>query len=90
MPQFGATASNFSISSLIGGRAVVAPSASGTPTSKNICSSPAGATEINIFAGRSDSFLKLCGVPTDMLANVPAVATTFSPLMVNVISPSRT
>jgi hypothetical protein len=35
----------------------VAPSASGTPNSKNIPSSPAGATEMSILAGRSDSFL---------------------------------
>jgi hypothetical protein len=79
-----------SISSFVGGRAVVAPSANGTPTSKNIPSRPAGATEISILAGRPDSFLKLCGVPTGMLANVPAVATICSPLRVNVISPSRT
>ncbi|MFO0799432.1 MAG: hypothetical protein U0804_18335 [Gemmataceae bacterium] len=44
---------------------------------------------MSILAGRSDSFLKLCGDPTGMLANVPAVATTRSPLTVNVISPSR-
>jgi hypothetical protein len=34
---------------------VVAPSASGTPASKNIFSRPAGATEISILAGRPDS-----------------------------------
>src|SRR5688572_10797622 len=50
---------------------------------------PAGATEINILAGLLLSFLKECGVPTGMLANIPAVATTRSPLIVNVISPSR-
>ena len=52
IPYLGATASNFSISSFVGGRAVVAPSGSGTPTSKNIFSRPAGATEISILAGR--------------------------------------
>lgn len=51
IPYPGATASNFSISSFVGGRAAVAPSASGAPNSKNICSKPAGATEISIFAG---------------------------------------
>ena len=55
-------------------------SALGERHSKNICSSPAGVTEISIFAGRSLSFLKLCGVPTGMLENVPAFATTRSPL----------
>ena len=45
---------------------------------------------ISIFAGLALSFRKLCGVPTGMLANVPAVATTFSPSTVKVISPSRT
>ena len=74
----------------VGGSAVVAPSASVTPTSMNICSRPAGATEISILAGRSDSFLNECGVPTGMLANVPSFATTCSPLTVKVISPSRT
>src|SRR6516162_3168153 len=74
MPYFGATASSFSISSLVGGNAVVAPSGSGTPTSKNIFSRPAGATEVSIFAGLLLSFLKLWGVPTGMLANIPAVA----------------
>jgi hypothetical protein len=53
-------------------------------------SNPAGATEISIFAGLSDSFLNECGVPTGMLANIPAVATCFLPLIVNAISPSRT
>src|SRR6516165_721447 len=48
MPYFGATASSFSISSLVGGKAVVAPSASGTPTSRNIRSRPAGATDMSI------------------------------------------
>ena len=46
--------------------------------------------QISSFAGLSLSFLKLCGVPTGMLANVPALATTRSPLTVKVISPSRT
>jgi hypothetical protein len=68
----------------------VVPSGSGTPTSKNIFSSPAGATEMSIRAGRSLSFLKACGVPTGMWANVPAVATSRSPSTVKVISPSRT
>ena len=40
------------------GAAVVAPGVTGTPTSKNICSRPAGATEISIRAGLSLSFLK--------------------------------
>ena len=70
-------------------RAVVAPSASGTPTSKNIFSKPAGATEISIFAGLLLSFLKEWGVPTGMLANILAVATIRSPLTVKVLSPSR-
>lgn len=83
-------ARSLSIASLAGGGAVVAPSASGTPTSKNIFSRPAGATEISILAGLSLSFLKPCGVPTGMLANVPAFATTRSPLTVKVTSPSRT
>ena len=48
------------------------------------------AVEISTLAGRSDSFLNECGVPTGMLANVPVVATTRSPLTVKVISPSRT
>ncbi len=89
MPYRGAIASSLSISSLVGGKADVAPSASGTPTSKNIYSRPAGATDMSIFAGLLFSFLKLCGVPTGILANVPAFATTRSPLIVNVISPSR-
>ena len=55
-----------------------------------ILSNPSGATEISIFAGWLLSFLKECGVPTGMLANVPAVATTRSSLNVNVISPSST
>jgi hypothetical protein len=46
----------------------------GTPTSKNIFSSPAGATEISILAGLPPSFLNECGVPTGMLANIPALA----------------
>lgn len=86
MPYLGAISCNFSISSFVGGNAFVVPSANSTPTSKNICSSPAGATEINIFSGHSLSFLNECGVPTGMLANVPAFATIFSPLTVNVIS----
>src|SRR5262249_10779732 len=90
MPYLGATASSFSISSFVGGRAVVEPSGSGTPPSKNIFSRPAGATEISILAGLLLSFLKECGVPTGMLANIPVPATRrFSPI-VNVISPSRT
>ena len=48
----------------------------GTPTSKNICSRPAGATEISILAGLPLSFLNECGVPTGMLANIPALATS--------------
>ncbi len=44
---------------------------------------------MSILAGLLLSFLNECGVPTGMLANVPAVATTRSPLIVNVISPSR-
>ena len=55
----------------------------------NIFSRPAGATETSIFAGLLLSFLKLWGVPTGTLANIPAVATTRSPLTVNEISPSR-
>jgi hypothetical protein len=89
IPYLGATTSSFSISSFVGGSAVVEPSGSGTPISKNILSRPAGATEISILAGLSLSFLKEWGVPTGMLANIPAVATTRSPLIVNVISPSR-
>ena len=73
----------------IGGAAVVAPWGTSTPTSKNIFSSPAGATEISIFAGRFDSFSKECGVPTGMLANIPAVATIRSSPTWSVISPSR-
>jgi hypothetical protein len=57
----------------VGGDAVVAPGGTGTPTSKNIFSSPAGATEISIRAGLPLSFLKECGVP------VPPGATTASP-----------
>src|SRR5204862_7537489 len=74
----------------LGGRAaVVAPGGTGTPPSKNICSSPAGATEISILAGLPLSFLKECGVPTGMLANVPALATRrWSPIW-KVIWPSR-
>jgi hypothetical protein len=53
-------------------------------------SSPAGATEISILAGLPLSFLNECGVPTGMLANMPAVATSRLPSIVNVISPSRT
>jgi hypothetical protein len=73
----------------VGGEAVVEPSGSGTPTSKNIFSSPAGATEMSILAGWPLSFLKEWGVPTGMLANIPAVATRRSPTW-KVISPSRT
>jgi hypothetical protein len=51
IPYLAAIASSLSISSYLGGKAVVAPSASVTPTSKNICSRPAGATRISIFAG---------------------------------------
>src|SRR6185437_1396462 len=58
IPYLGATASRFSISSVVGGRAVVEPSGSGTPNSKNIISSPAGATERSILAGLLLSFLK--------------------------------
>src|SRR5271166_3264269 len=79
-----------SIASFVGGGAVVARSVSDTPISKNTCSRPAWATEINIFAGLSLSFLNECVVPTGMLANIPAVATTSSPLIVNAIIPSRT
>ena len=73
----------------VGGRAAVEPGSSETPTSKNMFSSPAGATEMSIRAGRLLSFLNACGVPTGMFANVPAVATICSPPTVNVISPSR-
>ena len=89
LPNLGAIASSFSISSFVGGSAVVAPSASGTPTSKNICSSPAGATEISILADLPLSFLNECSVPTGILANIPAVATRCSAPIWNVISPSR-
>ena len=60
MPYFGATANSFSISSSVGGRAVVALSISGTPTSKNIRSNPAGATEIRIFAYLQNTVLIVC------------------------------
>ena len=54
---------SFSISSSVGGNAVVDPSASGTPTSKNICSRPAGATEFRE--------VNLCnGPPTRLHASV--------------------
>ena len=58
----------------VGGAAVVVPGGKTTPTSKNICSRPAGATEISIRASLLLSFLKECGVPTGMLAKVPALA----------------
>jgi predicted alpha/beta-hydrolase family hydrolase len=45
IPYLGATASILSIPSLVGGGAGCAPAGSGTPTSKNICSLPAVATQ---------------------------------------------
>ena len=48
-----------------------------------------GATEISILAGLLLSFLNEWGVPTGMLANIPALATRRLSSMVNVISPSR-
>ena len=48
-PYFDAIFSNFSISSFVGGKAVVEASGSSTRKSKNIFSRPAGATEISIF-----------------------------------------
>jgi hypothetical protein len=45
------------ISSFVGGRAVMEPSGSGTPNSKNICSRPAGATGISSLDGLLLSFL---------------------------------
>lgn len=69
--------SNFSISSFVGGKAIVALSVNGTPTSINICSRPAGATQISILAGRSDLFLNECGVPTSTLANTDTTCIPF-------------
>ena len=45
----------------MGGAAVVVPWATATPNSKNICSRPAGAIEINSLAGWSLSFVNECG-----------------------------
>jgi len=83
-------AGSLSISSFVGGGADVAPGATGTPASKNIRSRPAGANKISIFAGLLLRFLNECSVPTDMLANIPEVATICWPPIWKASWPSRT
>jgi hypothetical protein len=61
---------------LVGGRAIVAPSGSGTPNSKNIFSSPAGATEISFFAGLLLSFLAPGIIPDGSAPLLPPTAHT--------------
>ena len=90
IPYRGAASNSFAISSLEGGGADCAPAGSGWPVSRNICSSPAGATEISIRAGRSLSLRNEWSEPTGMLANIPAVATMRSSSTWIVISPSST
>ena len=90
MPHFGATARIRSMSACVTGGGTAFWLATGCPISSNIFSSPAGATQINIRARRSVSFLNACSTPVGTFRSVPGPATCRSPDTWKVTCPSIT